>query len=460
MCFNNCYGSAAFHIQIIIVACRSAGGSAGLFCITSRLFFVPLLFLKEKIMNALHMTNKKLQHELDELRNENDELKKAYEKYINEQKQVEEQLQNERLLLSTIIDNIPDSIYSKDLTCRKTFVNLAEVHFMGANSASEVLGKDDFEVYPKELADLFFTDDQSVMLTGTPVLNREEYILDAKNEKRYLLSSKIPLRDKRDRIIGLIGIGRDVTDRKKAEQELKFKNLQLIQANAEKDKFFSIIAHDLRSPFNAFLGFTRIMVEELNTMSLEEIKEIVLSLRKSATNLYTLLENLLEWSRMQRGMILFHPVTFPLASLIIESVELIYGSAQKKEIEIGYDIPETVSVFADAHMVETIIRNFISNSVKFTPRGGKIKVSARKTSDNTVEISIHDTGVGMNKELMANLFRLIEQTGRKGTEGESSTGLGLIICKDFVEKHEGKIWAESEVGKGSTFYFTLPAGKL
>jgi PAS domain S-box-containing protein len=407
----------------------------------------------------LQQSNEKLQHESDELRKEHDELKKSFEEYINEHKQIEEQLQNEQLLLRIIIDNIPDSIYSKDLTCRKTFVNLAEVHFMGATSASEVLGKDDFEVYPKELAEMFFTDDQSVMLTGTPVLNREEYILDEKNEKRYLLSSKIPLRDKHSRIIGLIGIGRDVTDRKKAEQELKFKNQQLIQANAEKDKFFSIIAHDLRSPFNAFLGFTRIMVEELNTMSLEEIKEIVLSLRKSATNLYTLLENLLEWSRMQRGIIKFHPVTFPLASNIRESIELIIGSAQKKEIVISYDIPDALSVFADVHMVETIMRNFISNAVKFTPRRGKIKISARKTADNYVEISVHDTGVGMTNELMVNLFRLIEQTGRKGTEGESSTGLGLIICKDFVEKHEGKIWVESEVGKGSAFYFTLPAGK-
>ncbi|MEI7501529.1 MAG: PAS domain-containing protein, partial [Bacteroidota bacterium] len=367
---------------------------------------------------------------------------------ITERKQIEETLQNERLLLRTVIDNIPDSIYAKDTACRKTLANLTEVSYMGAKSESEVLGKDDFVVYPKELAKSFFADDQAVMQTGKPLLNREEYILDEKKQKRYLLSSKLPLHDKDGQIIGLVGISHDITKRKLAELEIKLKNEELSKINSEKDKFFSIIAHDMRNPFNAFLGFTRMMVEELNTMSLEEIRKIVVSMRKSATNLYGLLENLLEWSMMQRGVIKYTPLSIPLALKIKESIELIIGSAQKKEIEISYNIPAGLSVFADMHMVESVIRNLISNAVKFTPKGGKITVSANYIEGNFIEISVRDTGIGMKKELMNNLFKLDEQTGRKGTEGEPTTGLGLIICKDFVEKHGGKIFVESEEGKG------------
>jgi signal transduction histidine kinase len=179
-------------------------------------------------------------------------------------------------------------------------------------------------------------------------------------------------------------------------------------------------------------------------------------MRKSATNLYSLLENLLEWSMMQRGVIAYNPVSIPLALKIKESIELIAGSVKKKEIEINYEIPDDLSAFADVRMVESLIRNLISNAVKFTPKKGKITVSANKTEGNFIKISVRDTGIGMKKELMSNLFRLDEQTGRKGTEGEPSTGLGLIICKDFVEKHGGKIWVESEEGKGSSFYFTMP----
>ena len=289
------------------------------------------------------------------------------------------------------------------------------------------------------------------------MVNREGSIVDEKKQRRYLRSSKLPLRDNNNQIIGLVGISHDITNRKQVEMEIKLKNEELTKINYEKDKFFSIIAHDMRNPFNSFLGFTRMMVEEFNTMSLDEIRTIVVSMRKSATNLYSLLENLLEWSMMQHGAINFNPVSFPLLNKINESIALIIGSAQKKEIEIQCSIPGDLSVFADLHMFESLIRNLIFNAVKFTPKGGVITVSSNKTEEGFIEISVRDSGVGMKKELMSKLFKLDEQTGRKGTEGEPTTGLGLMICNDFVKKHGGKIWVESEEGKGSTFCFTLPA---
>ncbi|TSA26706.1 MAG: sensor histidine kinase, partial [Bacteroidetes bacterium] len=196
--------------------------------------------------------------------------------------------------------------------------------------------------------------------------------------------------------------------------------------------------------------------EDLPTMTLEQIQKIADSMRKSAINLYNLLENLLEWSLMQRGITTFDPASFLLMPKISESIGSILQSAAKKEIEISYYIHDELVVFADEKMLGSILRNLSSNAVKFTPRGGKVTFTAKPSSNRSVEISVQDTGIGMNQEMVENLFKLDIDTSRKGTENERSTGLGLIICKEFIEKHGGKLWVESEEGKGSTFYFTLP----
>lgn len=248
----------------------------------------------------------------------------------------------------------------------------------------------------------------------------------------------------------------DISERKRAEAEINTKNEELLKTNAEKDRFFSIIAHDLRSPFNTFLGLTRMMEEELPQLSLDEIKTYAVSMRKSASMLFHLLENLLEWSRMQQGLLSFKPETYILSVEILASIELVRNAADKKMIEISQIIPENVVVKADAQMFDSLMRNLIFNAIKFTPPNGKIAIAAKKISNSMVEISVTDTGIGMDQTMINKLFYLNEHTHRKGTEGELSTGLGLIICRDFVEKHGGKLWVESETGKGSTFYFTIP----
>ena len=249
----------------------------------------------------------------------------------------------------------------------------------------------------------------------------------------------------------------DITEHKQAEEVINRKNEELQKINAEKDKFFSIIAHDLRSPFNGFLGLTEIMAEGLPNMTLDEIQQIAMAMRNSAANLFHLLGNLLEWSRMQRGLTTFLPASVSLISKINENMVLTLEEANKKEITINYNVPDELEVFADSEMLGGIIRNLMTNAVKFTPRGGSIFVSAKAVSDDSVQISIQDKGIGMNRNMIDNLFHLDVNTNRKGTEGESSTGLGLIICKDFIEKNSGKLWIESEEGKGSRFSFTLPA---
>jgi hypothetical protein len=252
----------------------------------------------------------------------------------------------------------------------------------------------------------------------------------------------------------------DITERKIAEHEIDLKNQELINLNAEKDKLFSIIAHDLRSPFSSFMSYTEMMVEDLYNMSIQEIQEMAVEMKKSAFNLYNLLENLLEWSRMQSGLTSFTHSPFLLKPKLSECMTLVMQAASKKEIGICYDIPEDLTVDADTNMLNSIIRNLASNAVKFSNKGDTIYLHARPLNSEFTEISISDTGIGMSKSLIEKLFKLTKETGRIGTDGEPSTGLGLLLCKDFVEKHGGRIWVESEEGKGTAFYFTLPSGQL
>jgi PAS domain S-box-containing protein len=253
-----------------------------------------------------------------------------------------------------------------------------------------------------------------------------------------------------------LGYVRDITERKLSEEEIKRQNSELLLLNAEKDKFFSIISHDLRSPFTSFLGLTQIMAEELSSLTMPEIQNISNMMRTSATNLFRLLENLLEWSRIKQGLIPFTPELVQLYPIAYESIGMILEPAKIKGIEINVDIPNDIEVYADNNILQTIIRNLVSNAVKFTDKGGNITLSAKKSDGHSVEVSVKDTGIGMDSKILGNLFNIDIKTNRKGTEGEPSTGLGLILCKDFVEKHGGKLWAVSEEGKGSTFYFTIP----
>ena len=257
----------------------------------------------------------------------------------------------------------------------------------------------------------------------------------------------------------VVVIVRDVTERKKAEAVINQKNKELQKANAEKDKFFSIIAHDLRGPFNGFLGFTRIMVEELPNLTIDEIREMALDLKNSAINLYRLLENLLEWSLMQRGFTDFKPQSILLKSKIDECIRSLFDLFQKKGIVLEIKVPEELTVMADDNMLCSTVRNLASNALKFTKKGGLVTISAMPVSDDLVRISIHDSGIGMSWEILDNLFHIDQKTNRLGTDREPSTGLGLYLCKDFIEKNGGFLTVESEEGKGSTFSFTLPIFK-
>jgi signal transduction histidine kinase len=239
-------------------------------------------------------------------------------------------------------------------------------------------------------------------------------------------------------------------------EKVRQQNLQLQELNATKDKFFSIIGHDLKGPLNSLTSFSGLLMNHTDRLSKEEIQMLAKDFDKSLKNLLTLLNNLLEWSRSQTGNIEFNPETFDITSLLKENKELLGAQAQNKKISVLEELNGGMFVKAHRQSLNTVVRNLISNAIKFTPDGGLIKLSLKQTNGH-VQVSIADTGVGMDAEVLGKLFRLDAKHTTKGTANEKGTGLGLILCKDFVEKNGGKLWVESEEGKGSLFCFTVPS---
>lgn len=230
---------------------------------------------------------------------------------------------------------------------------------------------------------------------------------------------------------------------------------ELSALNATKDKFFSIIAHDLKNPLSAFKTITGALYTMYHDFSEEDRLESLEMIQESADNLYSLLENLLEWSGTQRGKIVFNPIDIDLSYIVNSNFDLLNNSAKNKNIELILNVEKNTNIHADYNMINTVIRNLISNAIKFTPDFGTVTISCLVSKENT-NISVFDSGVGISKERIDKLFKIDSQSSTKGTNNESGTGLGLILCKEFVEKHSGKIWVNSEIGKGSEFTFTIP----
>jgi two-component system CheB/CheR fusion protein len=247
----------------------------------------------------------------------------------------------------------------------------------------------------------------------------------------------------------------DITERKRVEDVIHLNNEQLVVLNSEKDKFLSIIAHDLKGPFQGFLGLTQSLAEEVSNYTAEELLNVGKEMHKTANRLFNLIKNLLEWAQMQKGSLSFQPKEISLQILIVNNVEAIKWRSEQKTITVNNSVSGTFQVYADENMINSVLLNLITNAVKFTHRNGTITINTKKSSEEMVEISVSDTGIGMQNSEVEKLFKLSERIQSEGTEGEESTGLGLLLCKEFVEKNGGKIWAESQEGKGSTFYFTL-----
>jgi len=247
----------------------------------------------------------------------------------------------------------------------------------------------------------------------------------------------------------------DITDLKKAEQIIQQQNTELQKLNAAKDRFIKILAHDLKNPFSSILGFSDLLIKNINKYDKDKIETQLKIINQTIHRTYHLLNDLLLWTNSQSGKLSFDPKPIYLNEICNEQIEHIKLHADTKSITLNFSGPETIKIFADVNMLKTVFRNLILNAVKFTNRNGQINIYAEK-NDKTATITISDNGVGIELKNIPKLWDIAVKHSTTGTEGETGTGLGLLLCKEFVEKHDGKIWVESEVGKGSAFKFTIP----
>jgi len=535
------------------------------------------------------------------------------------------QLFDEKHLLYTLIDNMPDFIYLKDRDSNFIVANQKIMDVHGLSSREQLIGKSDHDFYPRELADKYRSNEQAIFRTGKPLINHEERSLDENGNEIYLSTTKIPLQDADGKIIGIVGIGRDITDKINAEDKLvdhadqlqqinalleekqeeiqqqseelaaqadnlrianheleklsvavsetdnvviildaegnfewvnnsftrvygytldqfileRGKNIlegsfhpdiadilagcrdtsktvryetesldkngnviwtqstltpvlnanqqitrfvavdtditavknaqemvntqkaeielqrdQLEKANITKDKFFSIIAHDLKNPFHSIMGFTDLLIKNYNDFEDTKKLEFLGLINESSQYANNLLDNLLHWSRTQTERIKYTPIKFDLHSLVNEIQHMMHGNAEKKQLALLNLVPEASYVYADRNMIHTVLRNLVSNSIKFTPAEGTISVEA-KHEEGFIQILVKDNGVGIPLDKQGKLFSFGEFHSTSGTAGEPGTGLGLIICFEFIKKHGSKLNLASESGKGTSFIFEL-----
>lgn len=333
---------------------------------------------------------------------------------------------------------------------------------------------------PEQLANINISDAFYINKIDRETINKEvakygfvkDYELNLKTLKNEIITvreTSTAIKDKSGNIIAYRGILRDITEAKNNEDKLKqlvekleLVNNQLHQSedelkntNATKDKFFSIIAHDLRSPFSSLLSFSEFLIEDIETLDKEETKLFAEKIHEAAESVFVLLENLLQWSRIQSGKIPYNPMSFKISHKINQVISLLANNAANKKITIHNECLNDAMVLADEDMLFSVIQNLLSNAIKFTNTGGKIIFSSA-ILDEEIKISIIDNGVGMKEEDLKKLFRLDTQLTTYGTNDEKGSGLGLLLCHEMIERNRGKITAESKIGEGTTFTFTLP----
>ena len=366
----------------------------------------------------------------------------------------------------SLFTKLKDVVYESTHDGRLIDINPSGLELFGYSSKEELLKVNiasDLYVNPERRAVLLKKLEENGFV--------KDYEIKVKNKdgnEIVVLETSFQRKDVDGNVLGYTGIIRDVTKSKKHEllltkynedlakvnEQLKSSERKLKKLNDEKDKFFSIIAHDLKSPFNALLNLSEFLVEDLSELSLEEIRSFSKEINKSAHSVYNLLLNLLQWAQIKNGWMKRTEEKIALSSLLNNVIILMESVATKKRIEIINDVNSTCFFYGDRTMISSVLQNLISNAIKFSKREGKVIVSS-KIEDEKIIVSVKDTGVGICDENLDKLFRLDNHLSTAGTANESGTGLGLILCKELVEKNNGQIWVDSEERIGTTFSFSL-----
>ena len=376
---------------------------------------------------------------------------------ITEKKRSKAQLARERDLLKTIIDNVPNQIFVKDRAGRFILANAAILKQLGVSSIDEVIGKTDYDFSPAELACEYVADDQIVMRGGEPLIDQEETTQGPNKEEICLLTSRVPLRRPDGEIIGLVGIGQDITDRKREQETLQ--NALKIAKNASQAKsdFLANMSHEIRTPLNAIIGMTALV---LDTELTDTQQEFLSMIKESGNTLLSVINDILDFSKIEAGKLELDPVEFDLRDQLGNTMKSLAFRAHGKNLELTFRVdPAVPSVFCgDIGRLRQIIVNLVANGVKFTDEGEvRVEVHCKALTDETahLQFSVSDTGIGIPKEKCATIFREFEQADTSTTRSYGGTGLGLAISTSLVELMGGKIWVESQIGRGSTFHFSV-----
>ncbi len=372
-------------------------------------------------------------------------------------KHVEDALSNERQLLRIVIDNLPDYIYAKDAKSKFVLNNSAHLRLLKASVQDDVYGKTDYDIFPKDLADQYYFDEQHVIETGQPLVNREESVLTEDGKQRWLLTTKVALRDSEGRPQGIVGMSRDITTRKEMAEEiethaklLEVTNAALQARNQELDEFTYIASHDLQEPLRKQVAFSDALREDLAAGNLPEVERDLTVITSAAKRMQTLVRDLLTLSRSSRQTMDWDELD--LNECVANALDALQYRIEQEHATIVQTTLPTVR--ADRTLMVQLYQNLIGNAIKFHGEAAPEVILSVESNDGNYVLGIADNGIGIKKEYLEQIFAPFKRLhGRHEFEG---TGIGLAICRKIVERHGGSIWVESVPGQGSHFKFTLP----
>jgi len=363
---------------------------------------------------------------------------------ITEQRIAEQKLKDNEAKLKAIIQTMPDLLFHFDKNGK--FLSFHQEGKQLYKKTDEFIGKNIYDIFEQEKAKKFQTAINKAIEEGESELKYELSI----NEPEYFHARFSKLNDNE-----IISIVRDITKETNSEIQLQKYLGELETLNKDKDRYMQILAHDLKSPFNSLIGFSELLIKNINNYDNEKIKKFLTIIKETSNSTYNLLEDLLVWSKSQSGKLPLEPQKISFINICQEIIEENKNQAVAKNIKLICPISEKIYFYADPNMLKTILRNLITNAIKFTDTNGLVTVYTEQEQDN-ITITVSDNGIGIAPEDQLKLWQFGNSFSTHGTKNEKGTGLGLVICKEFVDKHKGKIWVESEVNKGSDFKFTLP----
>jgi two-component system, sensor histidine kinase and response regulator len=379
---------------------------------------------------------------------------------VTQHKQIEQELAHERNLFNALMESIPDTIYFQDADCRFMRVNKAQARMLGIADPKEAIGKSDFDYFPAEVAQGFYESEKKLLQSGQPILGAIQRIPRPDGEVQWLSATEVPIYDAQGAIIGLVGISRDITDRKRVEVELQKAKEDAEAANCAKSEFLANMSHEIRTPMNGIIGMTELA---LDTSLNSEQREYLTMVKDSADALLTLINDILDFSKIEAGKLALDQTDFNLHDVLANTLRSLSLRASQKNLELtwsaGPEVPENVC--GDAGRIRQLMVNLVGNAIKFTESGEvaiTVQVETRQEKDFLLHFSVRDTGIGIAPEKQREVFDAFTQADNSMTRKFGGTGLGLTISSRLVEMMGGKIWLESEPGKGSTFHFTAVLG--